>query len=198
MTLSVCFIIVDIISVTDVLKSHLPDGLNPFWKLAFVFKCLTDSIILDDFKTALDKLMQFKMQREQFGTLDNTGGATFGSDSSANGDACWNLAEGTTTAAEGGFLKRGSNRTTFPADPLSEETMEQERADGAQATAGRTMTFEQMLRADRVGGGQRGSDGSSTNKAMVQHIDHWDKINLPDFETDSASASDENRKRSPS
>jgi hypothetical protein len=58
MTLSVVFIIVDLLSVTPV----IPIGvINPFWKFAFVFKCFTDSIILDDFKAALDKLSRHRM-----------------------------------------------------------------------------------------------------------------------------------------
>ncbi len=32
------------------------DRVNPYWKLALVFKALTDTIILDDFKTCLDRL----------------------------------------------------------------------------------------------------------------------------------------------
>jgi hypothetical protein len=75
MILSMCFIIVDILSVTAVFSSSLPDGINPFWKLAFVFKLLTDTIILDDFKTALDKLKQYKLQRLGI----ETASATFGS-----------------------------------------------------------------------------------------------------------------------
>lgn len=63
MTLSVAFIIVDICSVTAVFTSSLPEGINPFWKLAFIFKCFTDTIILDDFKTALDKLKHYKLSR---------------------------------------------------------------------------------------------------------------------------------------
>lgn len=63
MALSICFIILDCLSVTSVIKHALPDGLNPFWKLAFVFKCFTDTIILDDFKTALDKLKSYKLDR---------------------------------------------------------------------------------------------------------------------------------------
>lgn len=64
MLLSVCFIICDILSVTNVISgSGLPDGINPFWKLAFVFKCLTDTVVLDDFKTALDRLKQYRMQK---------------------------------------------------------------------------------------------------------------------------------------
>ena len=67
MLLSLVFIVLDIISVTGRLTYSLAEGLNPFWKLAFVFKCLCDSIILDDFKTALDRLMRHKMKREGFG-----------------------------------------------------------------------------------------------------------------------------------
>lgn len=60
MVLSVAFVILDILSVTDTLTDALPVGVNPFWKLALVFKCLTDIIILDDFKTALDRLWSFR------------------------------------------------------------------------------------------------------------------------------------------
>lgn len=63
MVLSIVFIICDICSVTGAFSSGLALGLNPFWKLAFVFKCLTDSVILDDFKMALDRLRAFKISR---------------------------------------------------------------------------------------------------------------------------------------
>ncbi|KAF5980820.1 hypothetical protein FBULB1_5013 [Fusarium bulbicola] len=57
MSLSIIFIIVDLLSVTPV----IPIGvINPFWKFAFIFKCFTDTIVLDDFKTALDKLITWK------------------------------------------------------------------------------------------------------------------------------------------
>lgn len=64
MALSIAFILIDILAVTHVIngsKNGLPNGINPFWKLAFVFKCLTDTIVLDDFKTALDRLKEHKM-----------------------------------------------------------------------------------------------------------------------------------------
>lgn len=57
MCLSLAFIVVDILSVTSVLETG---SINPFWKFSFVFKCFTDTIILDDFKTALDRIMQHK------------------------------------------------------------------------------------------------------------------------------------------
>ncbi|GAM86362.1 hypothetical protein ANO11243_043760 [Dothideomycetidae sp. 11243] len=63
MLISIVFIICDILSVTHVINTGSPDGVNPFWKLAFVFKCLTDTIILDDFKTALDKLKEKNMEK---------------------------------------------------------------------------------------------------------------------------------------
>ena len=63
MLLSIAFIVLDVLSVTAVLKNSLPVGINPFWKLSFVFKCLTDTVVLDDFKTALDRLRAFKQSK---------------------------------------------------------------------------------------------------------------------------------------
>lgn len=64
MILSIIFLVVDVCSVTNAITYNgLPTGINPFWKLSFVFKCLTDSVVLDDFKTALDRLHNFKNSR---------------------------------------------------------------------------------------------------------------------------------------
>lgn len=63
MLLSITFVVLDVLSVTEALRVAGTTGINPFWKLSFVFKCLTDSVILDDFKTALDRLRAFKMRR---------------------------------------------------------------------------------------------------------------------------------------
>ncbi|EOA88545.1 uncharacterized protein SETTUDRAFT_107436 [Exserohilum turcica Et28A] len=63
MILSIVFIVLDILSVTKAINLHGPTGINPFWKLAFVFKCLTDSVVLDDFKVALDRLRAFRISR---------------------------------------------------------------------------------------------------------------------------------------
>lgn len=41
------------------------DGINPFWKLSLVFKCLTDAILLDDFKTELKRLGIKRMKRDE-------------------------------------------------------------------------------------------------------------------------------------
>ena len=64
MLLSMVFILLDILCVIRVIRfTGLATGINPFWKLAFVFKCLTDSVVLDDFKMALDRLRAFKISR---------------------------------------------------------------------------------------------------------------------------------------
>ncbi|KAK6855070.1 hypothetical protein PG990_008640 [Apiospora arundinis] len=63
MFISIVFIVVDILSVTDAFKNFAAVGLNPWWKLAMIFKCLTDSVILDDFKTTLDRLWEFQIAR---------------------------------------------------------------------------------------------------------------------------------------
>ncbi|OQV02007.1 hypothetical protein CLAIMM_07266 [Cladophialophora immunda] len=41
------------------------DGINPWWKLSLVFKCLTDTIMLDDFKTELKRLGIRRMRKEE-------------------------------------------------------------------------------------------------------------------------------------
>ena len=63
MVLSIIFIILDILCVTKAIRLPGPTGINPFWKFAFVFKCLTDSVVLDDFKVALDRLRAFRISR---------------------------------------------------------------------------------------------------------------------------------------
>jgi hypothetical protein len=75
MLFSIAFILVDILAVTHVISgSGLPDGINPFWKLATVFKLLTDTIVLDDFKSALDRLSEYRMQRMASVASDNIRG----------------------------------------------------------------------------------------------------------------------------
>ncbi|KAL2816021.1 hypothetical protein BDW59DRAFT_166561 [Aspergillus cavernicola] len=56
MCLSIIFVVLDILSTTGVFQGTVEVGINPFWKLCFIFKCLCDTIILDDFKTALDRM----------------------------------------------------------------------------------------------------------------------------------------------
>ena len=65
---AVCLAI--IFTIMDILASILTglstvDGINPYWKLALVFKCLTDTIMLDDFKTELKRLGFARMEREE-------------------------------------------------------------------------------------------------------------------------------------
>lgn len=57
-------------TVLDIVASLHPfigdtDGINPFWKLSLVFKCLTDAILLDDFKTELKRLGLKRMKRDE-------------------------------------------------------------------------------------------------------------------------------------
>ncbi|KAK7511046.1 hypothetical protein IWZ03DRAFT_396586 [Phyllosticta citriasiana] len=66
MLLSVLFLLIDIAAVVGAFNSTvLPDGLNPWWKLSFCFKCLTDTLVLDDFKTALDRLWRARNRQKE-------------------------------------------------------------------------------------------------------------------------------------
>ncbi|RMZ83757.1 hypothetical protein DV738_g879, partial [Chaetothyriales sp. CBS 135597] len=62
--LSMSFTAVDIVaSIHNFIGST--DGINPWWKLSLVFKCLTDTIMLDDFKTELRKLGIIRIQKQE-------------------------------------------------------------------------------------------------------------------------------------
>lgn len=81
MCASLIFVVFDILSVTGVVHLGLATGVEPFWKvcprcplhvsmcdlltrqLSFIFKCLSDIVILDDFKTALDRIRKYWMRR---------------------------------------------------------------------------------------------------------------------------------------
>jgi hypothetical protein len=89
MVISIIFIILDICSVTGAFESTLPVGINPFWKLAFVFKCLTDMVVLDDFKTALDRLRAFKISRIGSFCQDNSDRRTFDNNNNNNLTNTW-------------------------------------------------------------------------------------------------------------
>ncbi|KAL4932858.1 uncharacterized protein BDV17DRAFT_287783 [Aspergillus undulatus] len=65
MCLSLAFVVVDACSVLGAFDSaSLPSGIQPFWKLSFIFKCLCDTVILDDFKTALDRLRRYWFRKK--------------------------------------------------------------------------------------------------------------------------------------
>lgn len=130
MLVSLVFIVLDIISVTGGLNASLAEGLNPFWKMAFVFKCLCDSIVLDDFKTALDRLMRHKMRREGFGPREGPacchGDALSSVATSDTG--CSPTSSPTSTTSSRSVMYRGYSVEDREAlkrmDPLSEDAIE--------------------------------------------------------------------------
>jgi hypothetical protein len=68
MCLSIIFMIIDTCSVLGAFDTaHLATGIQPFWKLSFIFKCLCDTVILDDFKTALDHIRSYHFSRSILG-----------------------------------------------------------------------------------------------------------------------------------
>lgn len=61
--LAMVFTIMDI--TASIVHFGGSDGINPYWKFALVFKCLTDTIMLDDFKTELKRLGIRRVQRDE-------------------------------------------------------------------------------------------------------------------------------------
>ncbi|CAG9939494.1 unnamed protein product [Clonostachys rosea f. rosea IK726] len=60
MFMSIIFLATDV-AVTATMSS--PSGINPFWRLALVFKCASDVIFLDDFKSVLDHIAETALRR---------------------------------------------------------------------------------------------------------------------------------------
>jgi hypothetical protein len=59
MIISIVFLLTDVV-INALHKSSL-SGINPYWRFALVFKCASDTIFLDDFKSVLDAIVQRKM-----------------------------------------------------------------------------------------------------------------------------------------
>lgn len=53
---AIAFTIIDLVATILEGKLGNVDGINPYWKLSLVFKCLTDAIMLDDFATELKRI----------------------------------------------------------------------------------------------------------------------------------------------
>lgn len=58
MFLSIVFLLTDV--VISAAKVSANSGINPYWRFALVFKCASDTIFLDDFKSVLDDIVMRK------------------------------------------------------------------------------------------------------------------------------------------
>ncbi|KAI8935459.1 hypothetical protein NX059_008029 [Plenodomus lindquistii] len=58
MFLSIVFLLTDV--VISAAKLSANSGINPYWRFALVFKCASDTIFLDDFKSVLDDIIAHK------------------------------------------------------------------------------------------------------------------------------------------
>ncbi|CAF9913211.1 MAG: hypothetical protein GOMPHAMPRED_007827 [Gomphillus americanus] len=61
MVFSIAFLLADVIVTAASLT--LDAGINPWWRLALVFKCASDTIFLDDFKSVLDAIISKRFRR---------------------------------------------------------------------------------------------------------------------------------------
>ncbi|KAF2739776.1 hypothetical protein EJ04DRAFT_426562 [Polyplosphaeria fusca] len=55
MFISIAFLLTDV--VVNALRVTRDSGINPYWRFALVFKCASDTIFLDDFKSVLDDII---------------------------------------------------------------------------------------------------------------------------------------------
>jgi hypothetical protein len=58
MLLSIAFLLTDV--AVSAAKVTASSGINPYWRFALVFKCASDTIFLDDFKSVLDDIVARK------------------------------------------------------------------------------------------------------------------------------------------
>ncbi|EUC49124.1 hypothetical protein COCMIDRAFT_85357 [Bipolaris oryzae ATCC 44560] len=78
MILSISFVIID--AAISAAKLSASSGINPYWRFALVFKCASDTIFLDDFKSMLDDIIaqKFTSAADTTGpgrSMSRTGGA---------------------------------------------------------------------------------------------------------------------------
>lgn len=64
--LAICFTIIDLVATVTRNKLGGVDGIDPYWKLSLVCKCLTDAIMLDDFRTELKRIGANKVGQDEF------------------------------------------------------------------------------------------------------------------------------------
>ncbi|KAF2020656.1 hypothetical protein BU24DRAFT_416334 [Aaosphaeria arxii CBS 175.79] len=58
MFISIAFLLTDV--VVNAIRLTSSSGINPYWRFALVFKCASDTIFLDDFKSVLDEIVARK------------------------------------------------------------------------------------------------------------------------------------------
>lgn len=77
MFVSIAFLLTDV--VVNATHDTSLSGINPYWRFALVFKCASDTIFLDDFKSVLDDIIAHKLS-DAGGTVhrgsSHTGAAT--------------------------------------------------------------------------------------------------------------------------
>ncbi|KAF1845122.1 uncharacterized protein K460DRAFT_385730 [Cucurbitaria berberidis CBS 394.84] len=77
MIISIAFLLVDV--VVSAAKLSANSGINPYWRFALVFKCASDTIFLDDFKSVLDDIVARKLSSKntagRHGSVGGSGGS---------------------------------------------------------------------------------------------------------------------------
>ncbi|KAJ4295258.1 hypothetical protein N0V90_007269 [Kalmusia sp. IMI 367209] len=69
MFISIAFLLTDVaVNAAHITASS---GINPYWRFALVFKCASDTIFLDDFKSVLDDIIARKLSSAGGGTCHN-------------------------------------------------------------------------------------------------------------------------------
>lgn len=85
MFISIAFLLTDV--GVNAARITVASGINPYWRLALVFKCASDTIFLDNFKSVLDDIIARKLSSAGNGTARNATHETrMGSHSSMRGD----------------------------------------------------------------------------------------------------------------
>lgn len=67
MFISIAFLLTDV--AVNAAHVTTASGINPYWRFALVFKCASDTIFLDDFKSVLDGILARKLSSAGGGTV---------------------------------------------------------------------------------------------------------------------------------
>lgn len=152
MTLSIVFLLADVVVTAARLTKD--SGINPYWRFALVFKCASDTIFLDDFKSVLDDITVRRY-------CSGDGTSRFGSFANPRFSGRYSFS---------GFHGKGSVDQGLFQNPFSPDSS---TAVSSQASTSRTISLNPFKKQPLVPKIQVDTETTITSQAMQPGYTDW-------------------------